>query len=360
MDNEKNIYENLRKHLDKHPTGAPDAPEIIEILRSLFTPEEALLATHTPFRPKSTAEIAKRAGVSEEEAKVRLESLADKGLVYAREKDGKWGYALLPIMPGIFEFPYMRGFKDETLKRIAPLWESYLRKHAKEMSNLGVSFARVIPIQEEVESEPKVLTYERVYELIEQAKVVGIAHCACRTAFENCEAPREACMLFDETCKYLVDRGFARYIEKDEMKRLLREMDELGLVHSINNSKDRLQFICNCCSCCCGFLRAIREFNAPGILANSGFEPFLDPELCTGCATCEDRCPMDAIKIEEDLPVFSREKCIGCGLCATGCSTDAIEMRKREEQPFVPESMPEMGRIILEKRGKLEEFIKEM
>ena len=38
-------------------------------------------------------EIACRTGVAPEVAEKRLESLADKGVVFAREKDGEWGYA---------------------------------------------------------------------------------------------------------------------------------------------------------------------------------------------------------------------------------------------------------------------------
>lgn len=350
------IYEELREHLDKHPTGAPEAPEILEILSILFTVEEAKVAAAMPFRPKSAEEIAERAGVSPEEARERLESLADKGLAYAREKDGEWGYALLPVMPGIFEFPYMKGKKDETLERLAGLWESYLQRLARS-GEAEIPLARVVPIQEEVENEPRVLTHEKVYQLIDEAKVVGLAHCACRTAFANCDAPLEACMLFDDTCKYLVERGFARYIEKDEMKRLLREFDELGLVHNVNNSQDKLQFICNCCPCCCGFLRAVIELKLPGWLATSGFFASVDGELCNGCAVCEDRCPMGAIEVVDEVAVVNTDRCIGCALCVTGCDVEAMELERREDIPQTPATMREMGAKILESKGKLKEFI---
>jgi Pyruvate/2-oxoacid:ferredoxin oxidoreductase delta subunit/DNA-binding transcriptional ArsR family regulator len=350
------IYEELRRHLDKHPTGAPEAPEILEILTILFTAEEAKVAAAMPFRPKSAEEIAERAGVSPEEAKARLESLADKGLVYAREKEGEWGYALLPVMPGIFEFPFMKGKKDETLERLAGLWDDYLPLVAR-VSPEDIPIARVIPIQEEVENEPQVLTYEKVYQLIDEAEVLGLAHCACRTAFANCDAPLEACMLFDDTCRYLVDRGFARYISKEEMKQKLKEFDELGLVHNVNNSQDKLQFICNCCSCCCGFLRSIIELKIPNFLATSGFLASVDEELCNGCAVCEDRCPMDAIELVDEVARVDTDRCIGCALCATGCDTEAVEMVRRIDLPATPTTMPEMGVKILESKGKLEEFI---
>ena len=223
--------------------------------------------------------------------------------------------------------------------------------------DLTVPFARVIAIQEEDEDEPQVLPYEKVYQLIESAKVLGLAHCACRTAFSNCDAPLEACMLFDDTCTYLVERGFARYISRDEMKTLLREFDEKGLVHNVNNSQDKLQFICNCCPCCCGFLRGVLELDVPNWLATSGFLARVDEELCSGCAVCEDRCPMGAIEVVDEVPVINNDRCIGCALCVTGCETGAMRLKRREEAPEVPESMRQMGVEALKRRGRLEDFL---
>ncbi|MBU4385939.1 MAG: 4Fe-4S binding protein [Actinobacteria bacterium] len=351
------VYEELRKHLDKHPTGAPEAPEIIEILSALFTPKEARVASRAPFRPKTAEEIARRAGVGEDEARELLESMADKGLVYAREKEGEWGYALLPIMPGIFEFPYMKGVKDEKLERLAGLWHSYMEKIMDGLDSEVFPFARVVPIQEEVESRAEILPYEKVYEMIYNAKVVGLAHCACRVAEGNCDAPLEACMLFDDTCDYLVERGFARYISKDEMKRLLREFDEAGLVHNVNNSQDKLMFVCNCCPCCCGFMRALIQFEKPNVLATSGFLARVDPDACNGCAVCEDRCPMGAIVVADDVAAVDAGRCIGCALCVTGCPDEAVDLKRRDTIPETPATMPEMAVAVLERKGKLEEFI---
>jgi electron transport complex protein RnfB len=351
------VYEQLRQQLDKHPSGAPPAPEIIEILSELFTEDEAKVASFTPFLPQAAAVIGGYASMSAEDAGRLLESLADKGLIFAREKNGEWGYALLPIMPGIFEFPYMKAPKDEKMKRLSGLWEKYLLQHSSGINEAGTPFARVVPIQEEVDSEPRILTYEKVYELIDEATVLGLAVCACRNAFEHCDGPLEACMLFDETCKYLVDRGFGRYITKEEMKQKLREFDVAGLVHNVNNSQDKLQFVCNCCRCCCGFLRMAR-LGTKGFLATSGFIPVLDEELCSGCAVCEERCPMEAIEVVDEVPVLDEDKCIGCGLCVTGCDTDAFELARREEMPVTPLSMKEMGVESLRQRGKLEDFLK--
>ncbi len=353
-----NVYEQLRELLDRHPTGCPPAPEILEILEIFFTQEEAQVALGLGFRPFKVEDVARRAGVDPETAARCLESLADKAVVFVREKEGKRGYALLPVMPGIFEFPFMKGMSEETRARLTPLWKVYLPKLSRNFGSTSTGFSRIVPIQEQVESKPGVLPYELVYDMIDEASVVGIATCACRDMERNCDAPREACMLFDDTCTYLVERGFGRYLSKEEMKEKLREFDEAGLVHQINNAQERLIFVCNCCPCCCGLLRAFTQWGNEFGLVSSGFYPSNDPFLCTGCGTCADeRCPVGAIETVEEQAVVDQDACIGCGLCVTGCPNQAMYLLRREEVPVPPGTTAEMGVRILREKGKLEAFI---
>jgi len=355
------VYQQLRQLLDRHPTGCPDAPEIIDILKTLFSEEEAGVALGLGFRPFSVEDIARRADVDPREAEVHLESLADKGVVYAREKDSAWGYALLPVMPGLFEFPYMKGMSEETREKLTPLWKSYLPKLGTTFGGTEVKFSRIVPIQEEVESEPGVLPYQKVYEMIDRAKVVGIANCACRELEGKCDAPREACMLFDETCTYLVERGFGRYLSKEEMKDKLKEFDEAGLVHQTNNAQERLTFVCNCCNCCCGLLRMSLEWGNPPVFTSSGFAPVVDEEACNGCGTCaEERCPVQAMEVVEEKAAVILERCIGCGLCVTGCPNEALRLEAIGDFPEPPATTAEMGMKILQEKGKLEDFLQTM
>lgn len=93
----ENIYEKLREMLDVHPMGCPPAPEIIEILKILFTADEAAVALGLDFRPFSVDEIAARAGVDSQAAGLHLESLADKGMVFARRKKVSGGMPFLTL-----------------------------------------------------------------------------------------------------------------------------------------------------------------------------------------------------------------------------------------------------------------------
>jgi coenzyme F420-reducing hydrogenase gamma subunit len=354
------VYKKLRVLLDRHPFGCPPAPEIIEILKILFTEEEAKVALGLGFRPLSVQEIARSSGVDPQKTKERLESLANKGVVFAREKDGVWGYALVMIIY-LFENPYRKGIHDKTIKKLTPLWKKYLHTVGSNIGSSSTSISRVIPIQREIEHNLGVLSYEKIYEMIDRSKVVGIAHCACRELEQKCDAPRESCMIFGATCTYLVERGFARYISKEEMKKKLREYNEAGLVHQVNNTRDRFEFVCNCCPCCCILLRTITEFDNPRAVTSSAFLPINDSELCIGCGKCADeRCPMKAIDMADGKPSVEVKRCIGCGLCATGCLNEAMYMEKYKEIPKPPKNLSEMGLRMLKDERKIGGFMEIM
>ena len=352
-----NVYESLRSLLDCHPFGCPSSPEIIEILKILFTEDEAKVALGLGFILFTVEEIARRAELDLQEVKQRLESLATKGLVYAREKNGVRKYALFDAFR-IFENPFRKGIHDETIDKLIPFWKRYVPTMGKSF-NSPTSIFRIIPIQEKIQQSSEILPYDKIYDLIDRAKAVGITRCACRELEQKCDAPREACMIFDATCDFLVGRGFARYLTKEEMKQKVNEFAKSGLVLQVNNTQDRLDIICGCCTCCCLVLRAFKNYGNPRVLARSAFKPIWNLENCVGCGTCaEERCPMSAIAMVDAKPVMNIESCIGCGLCATGCPNDAIQLKREIEIPEPPANIQEMGMRILKARGKLLEFAK--
>lgn len=53
----------------------------------------------------------------------------------------------------------------------------------------------------------------------------------------------------------------------------------------------------------------------------------VDKELCTGCKTCVDACPSQAITVPESVAVVDEQNCIDCNACADVCTTHAISMK---------------------------------
>jgi Pyruvate/2-oxoacid:ferredoxin oxidoreductase delta subunit len=238
------------------------------------------------------------------------------------------------------------------------LWKKYGKTLMEGFGSESTAVFRIIPIQKKIATHAETLPHERVLELVDNAKAVGIGHCACRELEQKCNAPREACMMFDATCSYLVDRGFGRYISKDEAKEKLAELDEAGLVRQVNNTRDRLEFVCHCCPCCCVALRAVNEYDNPRVFTRSAFLPVRDPDRCTGCGTCaESLCPTQAIEMKGHLPQVNVGRCIGCGVCAAKCPNDAIRMERKLDLPEPPASILEYGMRLLQEQGKLEAFI---
>ncbi|MBO8169842.1 MAG: 4Fe-4S binding protein [Thermoanaerobacteraceae bacterium] len=47
---------------------------------------------------------------------------------------------------------------------------------------------------------------------------------------------------------------------------------------------------------------------------------------CTGCGTCEEVCPMEAIKVEDDFAVVNEAECTECESCVDECPTGAISL----------------------------------
>jgi ferredoxin len=57
-----------------------------------------------------------------------------------------------------------------------------------------------------------------------------------------------------------------------------------------------------------------------------------DKEACTGCGACLEICPVQALRLEGDLPFVDEDWCIGCGVCATVCPSDAVVIKVREDR----------------------------
>ena len=62
------------------------------------------------------------------------------------------------------------------------------------------------------------------------------------------------------------------------------------------------------------------------------------------CGECVERCPVNAIKIANDLACVNESICLGCGNCVTECPTESLSMvRISNKQPVVGERKIGMG-----------------
>jgi ferredoxin len=336
----KNVYERLAQHLDKLPGGFPASPSGVELrlLKRLFTPKEAKLATYLTLDREEARVVARRAKLALGEAEQRLKEMAHKGLIFSVEEEGAPAlYQAVPWVVGIFEFQVNN--PDDSFFRDV---NEYNRTKVSRLQ--PIPQMRTIPIAQSIEPHLEALPYERAEELIRTHTKFAVAPCICRRKAEKtgggCNAPKEACLIFGDWADYYVRNGIARYIDRTELSNILIMADKANLVLQPNNSRE-LVVMCCCCGCCCGILTRIKSNERPSELVASPFRARHEPETCASCGTCVDRCQMDALTFEGDRVVFKSHRCIGCGLCVSTCPTGSLTLERKpaSEQMKTPISM---------------------
>ena len=50
----------------------------------------------------------------------------------------------------------------------------------------------------------------------------------------------------------------------------------------------------------------------------------VDSDKCNGCGPCVDACPLEAIKLENEIAVVDADTCTDCGACTDACPNEAI------------------------------------
>jgi Na+-translocating ferredoxin:NAD+ oxidoreductase subunit B len=337
------VYHHLAKRLDSLPNRFPATKSGVELrlLRKLFTLEEALLAGVMRLEPEPVAGIAGRAGVEPKEARNTLKAMAAKGLIDIRRGEGEFGFALKPFVVGFYEsqLPQM---DDE----MAALFEQYFGETRGGVLRDAPALHRVIPVEQAIPFQIEIHPYERASALLDSARSWGVRNCICRVqqklVGKGCDRPIEACLVF-APLEHAFDRSKVdRVITKEEALRILRATEEAGLVHTAGNFRDGIDYICNCCTCCCGILRGIAEFGIKTAVARSDFHIVVEMEACSGCGACIDRCQFIALSAAGEIVVVDHNKCVGCGLCVASCATDALHLARRPSGE-VPQPPADIG-----------------
>jgi ferredoxin len=364
----KDAYGALRNRLDKNPIGAPDTKALYEILRIVFTEEEM------PMQMAGLTEISRRTGIDQGTLQARLAAMADKGLVFDFEFNGKMLYMLAPTIVGFFEFSMMRRREDIDQKRLAGLVHDVLLGDATFGNQFLASEASPFRVRAHESSFAagnftEVLDHERATRMIEDAGHWSVGLCHCRHVAhhrgEDCaKFPMETCLSLGTGAEWTVKHGLARDIGKNEALALLAQAHDLGLVFTGDNVQHRPTFLCLCCSCCCGVLNGFKKFRPVEATFSSNFRAEIDPAACTGCGKCVKACPVSVIdQFESSHTVGSRtfkklskvddSMCIGCGVCHSSCKFGALTMKRREQLRITPETVAK--RLVLHAidQGKL-------
>jgi Pyruvate/2-oxoacid:ferredoxin oxidoreductase delta subunit len=324
--------------------------------------------------PSQTMEQLKdSSGFPEEKIEQLTASLAKKGLIFNQPSSaGIMVYRLLPLMlVGLMEYKFMveiKGTREE--KELAILFEKLLEELRDQIQDnydtLSPLFnsapavdrtvptrtaedgksIKVIPVDTTLDvPEEFVLPSQTVEEIINKFDDIAVGYCFCRQRRslldDHCstDAPTLNCFTFGKSARHTAAQGFAKEVTKEEALKIMKEAEQAGLIHKAFHPGSRESSpetsICNCCKDCCDTLGLWRSGTLP--LINSTYHlSMIDQEACTGCGTCLDWCPTDAITLNaEDLAQRDESACLGCGVCSRFCPEEAISLKEGLRKVFI-------------------------
>ncbi|GFO65129.1 4Fe-4S dicluster domain-containing protein [Geomonas paludis] len=394
-------YHRLMRRVNLFPQGAPDSDLLLRIFSLLCSEQEATLMSMLPLRPFSAAKAARVWNLSIEETRARLETLASRSLLLDIEREGRMVYILPPPMAGFFEFSLMRLRPDLDQKELSRLFFHYINVEDAFIRDLfaggETSLGRVLVNEEAIPDEKacQVLDYERASEVIKSASHIAVGLCYCRQKMAHveraCDAPLDICLTLNLAAQSLLRRGVARRVESAEGLDLLQKARDLNLVQCADNVQQRVNFICNCCRCCCEGLIATRRLAIPNAMYSTNFVQATAVQRCTGCGKCAAVCPVDAITMDAEEPPsplpdppppgagisdgellfpegggrdrggprarVATDFCLGCGVCVRACPAGAIRLTSRARRVLTPVNTAHRLVLMAIERGKLQNLI---
>ena len=364
MKNSEKIYIKLQKHLDSQPVGFPATQSGVEIriLKHIFTPQEAEIATYLNYKPESLETIFDKVEhlvESSEKLAEQLDCIQKKGGIEAGIKNGEKYYCNAPLVVGMYEMQ---------LDRLTPEFIKDINEYTTNIK-FGIEFLstelpqmRTIPISESILPQHNVSTFDEVTELINNAKAPFVViECICRKKKELEGEPckttdrKETCLVMGSMAESVLLSDNGREISREEALSIIEQNQKEGLILQPSNTATGGS-ICSCCGCCCGMLSIHRSIPKPLDYWTSNFYAMVESDLCNGCGVCEKRCQVGAVSVSEKgkIAVVDLNRCIGCGLCVSACPKKAISLFKKTPEVKPPETREELFDIIMaNKKGGL-------
>ena len=349
--------------------------DLLYIFDAVLEPEEVDFLLKLGSGNITLPQIESKMNLPKREFDRIFDNLLDKGHVTQLEsEEGKDEavYHLMTVFPGWFELYLMRGAETPDRKAFAERVSNYYSMAAdfdpeiinailrqvgpqRSIAVANPPQTRLINIGESIEPQvSEVFPPHSVIEIfnrLDENEIITLGHCFCRQqrklVGDPCRVglPDESCITIGPAAEHLLTRNFARQISKKEALDFIREVEEKGVIHQVGRvlplkdleAKYDVDIICNCCWDCCGVVGNYHRGNTPFVLKSYYIAEIPDQEICNGCGTCEEFCPVQAISLNgEGKAQINPDMCCGCGMCAIHCTEEAIHLKPLEREVFLP------------------------
>jgi ferredoxin len=190
-----------------------------------------------------------------------------------------------------------------------------------------------------VEHFGQVLPIEDVERVLDMADSITRMPCGCRYLTTG-KTDRRYCFglgidRFGILGAYPDAASSLEVLSRDEAKRIFREYDREGLIHSVWTGVT--PFVIGLCNCDrdCGAYRGYIEMRGAPHFFRAEYVCEVDWDACTGCRACMSQCQFGAQFYSSALGKVHIDptRCFGCGVCRTECPTDAIRLVPRSASP---------------------------
>ena len=347
MISEDKVYRDLQRFLDTLPGGfvSTESGSDIELLKYLFTPEEARIAIHLSMEPEPAQVIHDRIttrgmSITRDELQEILDSMLRKGTLMPRyEGYSETHYCCTDTTSGGMITLQVDRLTDEFLEKFG----KYSADKAGEATTTPKEHSplRTVPVEKSVSTPEKfpISSYDDIREIVKRLPgPFAVANCICRQMTRihggKCAVTdlEESCVIIGpDHARHYVDMGIGRFISREEVFDILEKAQQDGLILQPENSQ-RPEAICCCCGDCCVFLTRYKKLPRPADMYLSNFYAEVDPGTCVGCGLCIERCQMEARALLDGIASVNLDRCIGCGNCVVLCPSGANRMRKKEEE----------------------------